>query len=162
VETADGLEHVFAVNVLAPYLLTALITRPARLVYLSSGMHRGGRGELDDPQWAARRWNGAQAYSDSKLFDVLLAFGVARRWPGVLSNSLEPGWVATKMGGSGGPLPGRLARLLRQAHRHAAAGALSRHGPSGMAALTSAAATVRAALSALGSRSIHALIPAPS
>ena len=40
--TEDGLEHVFAVNVLAPYLLTALIDPPARLVYLSSGMHRGG------------------------------------------------------------------------------------------------------------------------
>jgi NAD(P)-dependent dehydrogenase (short-subunit alcohol dehydrogenase family) len=102
-QTADGLEHVFAVNVLAPYLLTALISRPARLIYLTSGMHRGGSAELDDPQWAARPWNGAQAYSDSKLFDVLLAFGVARRWPGVLSNSVEPGWVATKMGGSGAP-----------------------------------------------------------
>jgi NAD(P)-dependent dehydrogenase (short-subunit alcohol dehydrogenase family) len=102
-QTADGLEHVFAVNVLAPYLLTALISRPARLIYLTSGMHRGGSAELDDPQWAARPWNGAQAYSDSKLFDVLLAFGVARLWPGVLSNSVEPGWVATKMGGSGAP-----------------------------------------------------------
>jgi NAD(P)-dependent dehydrogenase (short-subunit alcohol dehydrogenase family) len=102
-QTADGLEHVFAVNVLAPYLLTALISRPARLIYLTSGMHRGGSAELDDPQWASRPWNGAQAYSDSKLFDVLLAFGVARRWPGVLSNSVEPGWVATKMGGSGAP-----------------------------------------------------------
>jgi NAD(P)-dependent dehydrogenase (short-subunit alcohol dehydrogenase family) len=102
-QTADGLEHVFAVNVLAPYLLTALIARPARLVYLTSGMHRGGRAELDDPQWATRRWNAAQAYSDSKLFDVLLAFGVARRWPDVLSNSVEPGWVATRMGGSGAP-----------------------------------------------------------
>jgi NAD(P)-dependent dehydrogenase (short-subunit alcohol dehydrogenase family) len=102
-ETPDGLEHVFAVNVLAPYLLTALITRPARLVYLSSGMHRGGHPDLADPQWTTRRWNGSQAYSDSKLFDVLLAFGVARHWPGVLSNSVEPGWVATKMGGPGAP-----------------------------------------------------------
>jgi NAD(P)-dependent dehydrogenase (short-subunit alcohol dehydrogenase family) len=102
-ETADGLEHVFAVNVLAPYLLTALITRPSRLVYLSSGMHRGGSPELTDPQWAARRWNGAQAYSDSKLFDIMLAFGVARRWPDVRSNAVEPGWVATKMGGPGAP-----------------------------------------------------------
>ncbi len=103
VATADGLEHVFAVNVLAPYLLTALIERPARLVYLSSGMHRGGRPDLDDPQWARRRWNGSQAYADSKLFDVLLAFAVARRWPGVLSNALEPGWVPTRMGGPGAP-----------------------------------------------------------
>jgi NAD(P)-dependent dehydrogenase (short-subunit alcohol dehydrogenase family) len=103
VETIDGLEHVFAINVLAPYLLTALITRPARLVYLTSGMHRGGHPDLGDLQWRNRRWNGAQAYSDSKLFDVVLAFAVARRWPEVLSNAVEPGWVATKMGGPGAP-----------------------------------------------------------
>jgi NAD(P)-dependent dehydrogenase (short-subunit alcohol dehydrogenase family) len=103
IETVDGLCHVFAVNVLAPYLLTALITPPDRLVYLSSGMHRGGESDLDDLQWTRRGWNGAQAYSDSKLFDVVLAFGVARRWPGVLSNALEPGWVPTKMGGPGAP-----------------------------------------------------------
>ena len=103
VETDDGLAQVFAVNVLAPYLLTALIERPDRLVYLSSGMSRGGDADLSDPQWTGRRWNGAQAYSDSKLFDVVLAFAVARRWPGVLSNALEPGWVPTKMGGPGAP-----------------------------------------------------------
>jgi NAD(P)-dependent dehydrogenase (short-subunit alcohol dehydrogenase family) len=103
IETADGLSQLFAINVLAPYLLTALITPPDRLVYLSSGMHTGGDERLDDPQWTARQWNGAQAYSDSKLYDVVLAFGVARRWPKVLSNALEPGWVATKMGGAGAP-----------------------------------------------------------
>jgi NAD(P)-dependent dehydrogenase (short-subunit alcohol dehydrogenase family) len=103
VPTEDGLEHVFAVNVLAPYLLTALVNPPARLVYLSSGMHRGGQADLSDPQWTRRSWNGAQAYSDSKLLDVVLAFAVARRWPAVLSNALEPGWVATKMGGPGAP-----------------------------------------------------------
>jgi NAD(P)-dependent dehydrogenase (short-subunit alcohol dehydrogenase family) len=103
IETVDGLSHVFAINVLAPYLLTALITPPERLVYLSSGMHVGGEPRLDDPQWTARRWNGAQAYSDSKLLDVVLAFAVARRWPSVQSNALEPGWVPTKMGGPGAP-----------------------------------------------------------
>jgi NAD(P)-dependent dehydrogenase (short-subunit alcohol dehydrogenase family) len=102
-ETVDGLEHVFAVNVLAPYLLTALMTSPDRLVYLSSGMHRGGTADLIDPQWTKRRWSGAQAYSDSKLFDLVLAFAVARRRPQVLSNAVHPGWVATKMGGRGAP-----------------------------------------------------------
>jgi NAD(P)-dependent dehydrogenase (short-subunit alcohol dehydrogenase family) len=103
IETVDGLCNVFAVNVLAPYLLSALITPPDRLVYLSSGMHRGGDPDLDDLQWTRRDWNGAQAYSDSKLFDVVLAFAMARRWPGVFSNALEPGWVPTKMGGPGAP-----------------------------------------------------------
>jgi len=102
-ETVDGLEHVFAVNVLAPYLLTALIRAPRRLIYLSSGMHRGGEPDLSDLQWRSRRWNGSQAYANSKLLDVVLAFAVARRWPSVLSNALEPGWVATKMGGPGAP-----------------------------------------------------------
>lgn len=102
-ETVDGLSHVFAINVLAPYLLTALMTLPDRLIYLSSGMHRGGDPDLSDLQWVKRGWNGAQAYSDSKLLDVVLAFAVARRWPAVLSNALEPGWVPTKMGGPGAP-----------------------------------------------------------
>ncbi|MEO7195955.1 MAG: SDR family NAD(P)-dependent oxidoreductase [Pseudonocardiaceae bacterium] len=103
VETVDGLCHVFVINVLAPYLLTALVMRPDRLVYLSSGLHRRGDARLEDPQWTRRRWNGAQAYSDSKLYDVILAFAVARRWPGVRSNALEPGWVPTKMGGPDAP-----------------------------------------------------------
>lgn len=98
-ETEDGLERVFAVNVMAPYVLTALMTRPSRLVYLSSMLHQSGVPRLDDLQWANRPWQGLQAYSDSKLYDVLLAFAVARRWPDVQSNAVEPGWVATRMGG---------------------------------------------------------------
>jgi NAD(P)-dependent dehydrogenase (short-subunit alcohol dehydrogenase family) len=96
VTTEDGLEHVFQINVLAPYVLTALIARPARLVCLSSGLHRSGdpRG-LDDPQWERRPWDGLQAYADSKLYDAMLAAAIARRWPAVRSNALEPGWVAT-------------------------------------------------------------------
>ncbi len=102
-ETEDGLAALFAVNVLAPYLLTALMTRPDRLVYLSSGMHTGGDPSLDDLQWRERRWNGVQAYSDSKLLDLALAFAVAGRWPEVRSNAVTPGWVATRMGGPGAP-----------------------------------------------------------
>jgi NAD(P)-dependent dehydrogenase (short-subunit alcohol dehydrogenase family) len=111
VVTEDGLSQLFAINVLAPYLLTALIRPPRRLVYLSSGMHRSGDPDLSDLQWEHRRWNGSQAYADSKLFDVVLAFAVARHWPTVLSNALEPGWVPTRMGGAGAPDD------LDQAHR---------------------------------------------
>src|SRR3984957_6196516 len=103
IATEDGLPQVFAVNTLAPYILTALIRRPKRLVYLSSGPHQSGDQSLRDLPWEKRLWNGTQAYSDSKMHDVLLAFAVARRWPNVLSNALEPGWVATKMGGRGAP-----------------------------------------------------------
>src|SRR5580704_6924077 len=102
-ETVDGLEHVFAINVLAPYVLTALITPPDRLVYLSSGLHRRGDPDLSDLQWQRRRWNGSQAYADSKLLDTVLAFAVARRRPAARSNAVDPGWVATKMGGPGAP-----------------------------------------------------------
>jgi NAD(P)-dependent dehydrogenase (short-subunit alcohol dehydrogenase family) len=101
--TADGLPHLFAINTLAPYLLTALIARPKRLIYLSSGMHRRADANLDDILWRKRTWNGASAYAESKLHDAMLAFALARHWPDVLSNALEPGWVATKMGGAGAP-----------------------------------------------------------
>src|SRR5258708_9038642 len=103
IATVDGLPHVFAVNTLAPYILTALIRKPKRLVYLSSGLHRRGDPSLKDLTWSARPWNGSSAYADSKLHDVILAFAVARKWPDVLTNALEPGWVATKMGGRGAP-----------------------------------------------------------
>jgi len=102
-ETEDGLPHIFAVNVLAPYVLTALIERPDRLVYLSSGMHHGAEPDFDDLLWRKRRWQGAQAYAESKLYDAMLAFAVARLWPTVHANALEPGWVATRMGGPGAP-----------------------------------------------------------
>lgn len=97
--TADGLERIFQVNVVAPYLLTALMKRPARLVYLTSGLESRGEVDLADPHWERKPWNGMQAYSDSKLYDVTLAFAVARLWPGTLSNAVDPGWIKTRMGG---------------------------------------------------------------
>ncbi len=102
-DTEDGLPQLFATNTLAPYVLTALIEKPKRLVYLSSGMHRSASLNLGDVTWAERTWRGADAYAETKLHDVLIAFAVARRWPDVLSNALEPGWVATRMGGPGAP-----------------------------------------------------------
>lgn len=99
--TPEGHAETLAINTLAPYMLTALIERPDRLVYLSSGLHRGGEGSLDDLDWTQRAWDSAKAYAESKLHVVALAFGLARRWPKVLSNAVDPGWVRTKMGGSG-------------------------------------------------------------
>jgi NAD(P)-dependent dehydrogenase (short-subunit alcohol dehydrogenase family) len=103
IETEDGLAHVFQVNVLAPYLLTALVRRPARLIYLSSGLHCAGNPSLDDLQWEQRPWRPYQAYADSKLFDAVLAAAVARHWPEVVSSSVDPGWVKTNMGGPTAP-----------------------------------------------------------
>ena len=104
-KTEDGVASVFAVNSLAPYILTCLMTKPKRLVYLSSELHRGGDANLKDATFTSegRGWNSLQAYSYSKLHDVLLAFAVARHWPDVESNACSPGWVKTKMGGAGAP-----------------------------------------------------------
>ncbi len=100
--SADGLPLIFAVNSLAPYILTAMIKRPQRLIYLSSGLHKqGDAGEkrlksiLDG--------KGTPGYSDTKLHDLILAFAVARKWPETISNAVNPGWVPTKMGGSNAP-----------------------------------------------------------
>lgn len=101
--TPEGHAKTLAVNTLAPYILTASIKRPARLVYLSSGMHLGGDASLDDIDWNERRWEPSQAYSESKLHVATLAAAIARRWPEVLSNSVDPGWVPTRMGGPGAP-----------------------------------------------------------
>src|SRR3989475_6898912 len=102
-DTVDGLDDVFAINALAPYLMTALIGSPRRLIYLSSGLHQGGDADLRALQSRQLRWNGSQAYATSKLFDVVLAFAVARLWPHVLSNAVDPGWAPTKMGGASAP-----------------------------------------------------------
>jgi NAD(P)-dependent dehydrogenase (short-subunit alcohol dehydrogenase family) len=104
--------HVLPVNVVAPYLLTALIDRPPRLIYLSSSMHRGGRASLTGMDWTGHRRTGS--YSDSKLFVTTLAIAVARLWPDVFSNAVDPGWVPTKMGGPGAPDDLRLGHLTQE------------------------------------------------
>jgi NAD(P)-dependent dehydrogenase (short-subunit alcohol dehydrogenase family) len=103
VGTQDGVPEVFATNVLASFVLTALIERPARLVYLSSGMHHDAVANLEDLAWTRRSWSGSTAYAESKLYDVVLAFAAARLWPDIFANALEPGWVPTRMGGPGAP-----------------------------------------------------------
>jgi NAD(P)-dependent dehydrogenase (short-subunit alcohol dehydrogenase family) len=91
---------VIPVNVVAPYLLTALLPPPTRLVYLSSGAHVGGRPALDGVDWDGRR---PGSYADSKLFVTALTAAVARLWPQVPTNAVDPGWVPTRMGGAGAP-----------------------------------------------------------
>jgi NAD(P)-dependent dehydrogenase (short-subunit alcohol dehydrogenase family) len=103
---------ILAVNVVAPYLLTALIERPQRLVYLSSGMHRGGRTDLAGMDWSGHSRTGS--YSDSKLFVATLAAAVTRLWPGVASNAVDPGWVPTRMGGPNAPDDLRLGHLTQE------------------------------------------------
>ncbi|WP_395398735.1 SDR family NAD(P)-dependent oxidoreductase [Arthrobacter sp. UC242_113] len=94
--------RIFAVNTVAPYIMTALMARPRRIVYISSGMHRSGTPDLQGIDWtnAARR---PAAYSDSKLYVTALAAAVAERWPDVESNAVDPGWVPTRMGGRSAP-----------------------------------------------------------
>lgn len=103
VETADKLPQLFAINTLAPYVLTALIRKPKRLIYMSSGLHLSAGTDLTDALWTRRRWDGLAAYSESKFHNALQAFALARLWPDVHSNALEPGWVPTKMGGASAP-----------------------------------------------------------
>jgi NAD(P)-dependent dehydrogenase (short-subunit alcohol dehydrogenase family) len=99
--TADGLPLLFAVNSLAPYILTCLMHRPARLVYMSSGMHLQASGDLSTLS-AAGHYS-RLTYSDTKYHDLILARAAARMWPGVYANAVDPGWVPTKMGGPGAP-----------------------------------------------------------
>jgi NAD(P)-dependent dehydrogenase (short-subunit alcohol dehydrogenase family) len=101
--TPEGHARTEAVNTFAPYMLTALIDRPDRLIYISSSMHHDGTPFLDDIDWTQRRWDATQAYCDSKLHVTALTLAIARRWPEVVSNVVDPGWVPTKMGGAGAP-----------------------------------------------------------
>jgi NAD(P)-dependent dehydrogenase (short-subunit alcohol dehydrogenase family) len=104
----EGLPLVLAVNTIAPYLLTCLIRAPKRLIYLTSGMHAQGDPGLHGMDgWPGRPDTKPNhpgvSYSDSKLHDLILCKAVARCWPDVLSNAVNPGWVPTKMGGRGAP-----------------------------------------------------------
>ncbi|PZF13448.1 short-chain dehydrogenase [Curtobacterium sp. MCPF17_011] len=91
---------VLPVNVVAPYLLTALLPDVRRHVVLSSGMHRGGSASLDRIDWHTST---GSSYSDSKLFVTAIAAALPRLRPGVVAHAVDPGWVPTKMGGAGAP-----------------------------------------------------------
>jgi NAD(P)-dependent dehydrogenase (short-subunit alcohol dehydrogenase family) len=114
--TADGLEHTFALNHLAPFLLTNLLidrlkqSAPARVVTVSSGAHAMGRIDFDDLQ-GERSYSGQRAYNQSKLANVLFTYELARRLQGsaVTANVLHPGVVRTSFGAED---PGRVQRLF--------------------------------------------------
>ncbi|WP_229217180.1 SDR family NAD(P)-dependent oxidoreductase [Dyadobacter luteus] len=90
-------DTILSVNLIAPYLLTALINKPKRLIYLSSSMHMQGHAELK------RLTANSISYSDSKPYVLMLSNFVAKHWPDVYSNAVDPGWVPTNMGGKSAP-----------------------------------------------------------
>ena len=100
---AEGLPIIFAVNSLAPYMLTCLMQKPERLIYLSSGMHMQGNPNLKNLPIGISERNSHITYSDTKLHNVILSMAVARKWTDVISNAVDPGWVPTKMGGTEAP-----------------------------------------------------------
>ncbi|MDX3569826.1 short-chain dehydrogenase [Streptomyces sp. ID05-47C] len=89
--------EAITVNTIAPHVLTALMDKPARLIYLSSSMHRTGSTDL------SRLAAGTASYEDSKLWVTTLALACASRWEGTSSHAVDPGWVPTRMGGAGAP-----------------------------------------------------------
>ncbi|KAH0283283.1 putative daunorubicin C-13 ketoreductase [Aureobasidium namibiae CBS 147.97] len=100
--TEDGLPALVAVNTVAPYILSCLMDKPSRLIYVSSGLHQNGNAALTDITWQQRgeaQWgNGAQGYADSKLHNIMFGFAFNRKF-GIPTASVDPGWVKTKMGG---------------------------------------------------------------
>ena len=92
-------KEIFAVNTIAPYILTCLIQKPKRIVYLTSGMHLQGRANLDN----FKTNTNLISYSDSKLHVLMLSMAVTQKWSNVYSNAVDPGWVPTRMGGQGAP-----------------------------------------------------------
>ena len=100
--TEDGLPALVAVNTVAPYILSCLMAKPSRLIFVSSGLHQNGNAALTDITWQQRgepQWgNGAQGYADSKLHNIMFGFAFHRKF-GIATASVDPGWVKTKMGG---------------------------------------------------------------
>lgn len=99
-KTSDGFPALAAVNTFAPYVLSSLMNRPKKLVFLSSGLHSGGDPSLKDIGWKSKSWSDSQGYADSKMHMVMLSNALARRWKDTQVTSMDPGWQPTKMGGS--------------------------------------------------------------
>jgi NAD(P)-dependent dehydrogenase (short-subunit alcohol dehydrogenase family) len=105
-KTPEGFPALVVVNTFAPYILTCLMHKPKKLVYLSSGLHSGGDPSLKDAAWQERGeqgWNDGQAYANSKMHNIMFAKIIARRWKDVQATSMDPGWQPTRMGGRSAP-----------------------------------------------------------
>lgn len=100
---AENLPVLFAVNSLAPYMLTSLMNKPQRIIYLSSGMHLQGSADMQQLAGSVHNKDGRITYSDTKLHVLLLSMAMARMNKSIHSNAVDPGWVPTKMGGAGAP-----------------------------------------------------------
>lgn len=106
--TSEGISAVFAINTLAPYMLTCLMEKPkSRLLYMSSDSHYGGDETLKD-------CTTSHSYGNSKLHDVMLANAFARRWKDIQVVSMHPGWVRTKMGGAAPGSVDKPAKVLSE------------------------------------------------
>lgn len=90
-------DEILMVNTIAPYVLTCLMHTPQRLIYLSSGLHQHATPNI------ANLLAGRISYAESKFYVVLFAKAIARLWPHVYANAVDPGWVPTKMGGPHAP-----------------------------------------------------------
>jgi NAD(P)-dependent dehydrogenase (short-subunit alcohol dehydrogenase family) len=109
-DTVDGIEQMFHVNVVSPYLLTCLMPVAPRMIYIGSDASQEGGPNLDDVQWTRRAWDGhpwpgLPAYSDSKLYLSMIAIELGTRFPGHAVNIVHPGWVQTSMGGPNAAIP---------------------------------------------------------
>jgi NAD(P)-dependent dehydrogenase (short-subunit alcohol dehydrogenase family) len=101
--TEDGFPSLIAVNTFAPYVLTALMNRPKKMIFLSSGLHSGGDPSLKDLAWRERgeaKWSSSQAYGDTKAHNIMFAKAFSRKYKDTQFTSMDPGWQPTKMGGS--------------------------------------------------------------
>jgi retinol dehydrogenase 12 len=119
-ESVDGLEMTFALNHLAPFLLTNLLlptlwaSAPARVITVASDAHKGAKVPFDDPRQRTHRYRALRVYGQSKLANILFTYELARRLHGqtVTANTLHPGFVATNFGKSS-PLMRAVFTLIR-------------------------------------------------
>ena len=127
--TADGLEHTFALNHLAPFLLTNLLldrliaSAPARVVTVSSGAQSMGKIDFDDLM-GEKEYSGSQAYNQSKLANVMFTYELAKRLEGtgVTATALHPGLTSTAFSAED-PSMGLLVKVLRPFMKSPARGA---------------------------------------